>query len=254
MISDLKPTTLNRYISGPQSAQQNVPVASGQPMMTVAQFLQASLNACKSPNSTTMFQRLSLEYYDQGTFFQYAQNIYNICQGLSPAQTLLSLDNSIPFLSKHTINDLTNVANQLYAMGWKGLAIGACGVTNLPNGSSTFDQICVNPPNWQPDLSTMASIQQSQPSVKEFEAQIDPPGKLGQFAGLTPDQQATTIKTLTSQQAASGFHFVYPVIQNYLPIGGTLNWDSTKIFTSQSGPFQGQSLYAVMKGLMITYN
>ena len=250
VISDLKPTTLNRYISGPQVASQSVPVSSGQSPMTAQQFLQSSIDACRNPNQTTMFPRLSLKYLGQGTFFQYAQNLYSICQALNPPQVLLSLDNS----ANHTVQEMAGVGSQLYAMGWKGLAIGACGVVGLPDGTCTFDQICANPTTGAVDTAQLMAIQQGQPSVKEFEGQIDLPGAFSQFAALSPDQEATVLTNLASQQSISGYRYMYPVLQSYIPIGGTLDWDATKVFTSQPGPYGGISIYQLMKNLMNQYN
>src|SRR5579862_6026907 len=73
-ISDLQPTTLNRYFSGPQDSTQVLP---GSQNLTVQEFLQASIDACFNTNSTTLFPRLSFDYYAAGTFLEYAQLLFD---------------------------------------------------------------------------------------------------------------------------------------------------------------------------------
>jgi len=254
-LSDLKPTTLNRYTTGTQYPNATVPVGPGQPTMTVSQFLQASLNAM-GPNPV-IFPRISFKDYATSPvlFMSEAQTLYSMYSQLSPKQTLLSLDNTNTYFANHTVADAQVLESQLLAIGWTGVAWGACAATNqLPNGT-TFAMICVTPPKWEPDYATMSALQTQQPSIQEFEAQIDFPGVMTTFANMTPDQQATAITNLAENQSTHGYHFMYPVMQ--LKSGSTTNtfaWDSTKVVTSTTGPYQGESLYQVMKNLMNTYN
>ena len=250
MIKDLSPTTLNRFVSGPQDPSRSVPGSS----MNVAQFLQAALSNCKGPNSTTMFPRLSLKDYippnSPSLFFSEAQNLYSLFSSLSPPQTLISFDNTDAFFQAgFGVSDVANISNRISSMGWQGQAWGACAPTNLANSSATFAMICVNTTNWQPDLASISAIRSSQASVKEFEAQIDFPGPMTTFESLTPDQEASIIANLAAGQSSGGYHYMYPILQV-----GTQTWDSKSVLTSQNGPYGGISLYQHMKNLMNTYN
>ena len=254
-ITDLKPTTLNRYTTGTQFPNASVPVASGQPPMSIQQFLQQSLNDM-GPNPV-IFPRISFKDYATSPtlFMSEAQSLYTLYSKLSPSQTLLSLDNTNTYFATHTVADAQILESQLLAIGWTGIAWGACAATNqLPTGT-TFAMICITPPTWQPDYSTMAALQAQQPSIKEYETQIDFPGVMSSFAALSPDQEAAVITNLASNQSSHGYHYMYPIMQ--LKSGSTSNtfaWDSTKVVTSASGPYHGETLYTVMKNLMQLYN
>jgi hypothetical protein len=67
------------------------------------------------------------------------------------------------------------------------------------------------------------------------------------FSVLQPDKEAMILAhKIAPAQSADGFLFVYPIQQDF--------WNSATRLTSQGGPFKGQSLYDVMKGLMAQYN
>ena len=259
-INDLKPTTLNRYISGPQVATQVLP---GSQNLTVAEFLQASVNACSNPNGTTMFPRLSFDYYlnsSSSTFMQYAQQLFTLCSSLSPPQTILSIDN---YNAKDALPDATALAlaDSLFAMGWTGLCWGAGGQPG-PKGYATFAMSIPKGSSYTPDWAAMAALQ-ALGGYGEFEVQIDFPSDMQtMITNNTPDQIAaifTQLAQAQSQASANGInvpvHYMYPIIQGRSAnTTNTFLWDSTKIFTSASGSYGGQSLYEVMKNLMNQYN
>jgi len=253
-LEDLKPTTLNRYTSGPINPSLSLPSPSGEQQMTAQAFLQASLDACRNPNSTTMFPRLTFNLFSQSgssAFLQAAQQIYNIYSSLSPPQTLLSIDN---FNNNSTPGDAVALSKSLFSMGWTGLCWGACGADILPKGVGTFAMICVTPTSGAVDYGTMQSLR-SIGGYGEFEAQIDFPSPMSKFASLSPDTMADLLTSLAQGQVSGGYHYMYPIIQERSAnTQNTFGWDSTQIFTSQTGKYGGQSLYQVMKGLMQTYN
>lgn len=250
-LEDLKPTTLNRYFSGPQNAGQLLPAPPGQKQMTVKEFLQASVNACRNPNNTTMFPRISYDYftnYGLDSFISLAQEVFQLCNSLSPPQTLLSIDNYT------TGNpDIMTLAQGLFNIGWKGLCWDACGAVG-PEGYATFAMICVDGESGTINFPNMQALQ-AIGGYGEFEVQIDFPGSMSQFATNTPDAMADILTSLASGQAQGGYHFMYPIIQlQSAETTSTFQWDSTQIFTSLSGSYQGRSLYEVMKTLMQEFN
>src|SRR4029077_527444 len=86
-IADLKPDVLERFVSGPQRVDAQVPVAPGTPPMTVGEFLNASTKAC----GCYIVPRLSLIDYSKGTLFAEAQGL--LAFPVSPQMRYLSLDN-----------------------------------------------------------------------------------------------------------------------------------------------------------------
>ncbi len=251
IIEDLKPTTLNRYFSGPQSPSQLLPASLGSKQLTVHEFLQRSINACKNPNNTTMFPRLSYSYYaDNGTetFLSVAQQMFKLCNSLYPPQTLLSIDNYGG--DNPTVMTL---ASALFQMGWKGLCWDACGAAG-PEGYATFAMICVDPDTGEVNMSNMNALE-TIGGYGEFEAQIDFPGPMDIFSSHSPDIMANMLTLLAVGQMQGGYHLMYPILQlkSAETISG-FSWDSTQIFTSPYGGFGGQSLYEVMKQLMQEYN
>jgi hypothetical protein len=253
-INDLEPTTLNRYTSGPLDPSLQLPSAPGGPMMTTAEFLQSSLDACKNPNPTSIFPRITFDLFAQGgngPFLEAAQQIYNLYHGLDPPQTLLSIDN---YNNGSNPGDAESLAKSLYGMGWTGLAWGACGASNIPKGIGTFAMICVNPSTGAVNNANLASLE-SIGGYGEFEAQIDFPAEMSKFAALTPDKMADILTSLAEGQSVGGYHYMYPIIQERSAnTSNTFGWDCTRVFTSASGKYGGKSLYEVMKGLMQVYD
>jgi hypothetical protein len=231
-----------------------LPVAPGGASTTALEFLQACLDRCENPNSTSMFPRITFNLFSQGgetAFLQAAQQIYSLHQQLDPPQTLLSVDN---FNSSSSPQDGVTLSQKLFEMGWTGLCWGACGAQTLPEGVGSFAMVCVNPPKWALDTSTMVALQ-GIGGYGEFEAQIDFPTQMSKFAALPPDSMADIMTALAEGQASGGYHYMYPIIQERsADTSSAFGWDSTQVFTSPSGKYGGQSLYEVMKGLMQLYN
>lgn len=273
-INDLEPTTLNRYFSGPQTASQLLPATPGQSQMTVQEFLQASIDACADPNPTTMFPRLTFNYYQTSpsAFFQDAQSIFDLCSALDPPQTLLSIDdyNSPDVLS---YSEALSLADQLLNIGYTGICWGAGGTVG-PAGYATFAMtIPVGydkpeasnwPSNVNPDWSHMQQLQQIG-GYGEFEVQIDFPGDMrSMVASDTPDQMAQVFARLAMLQSNNSadnglgedfpYHYVYPIYQGKSAgSSNTFPWDSTQ-YVCQNPPYAGMTLYEVMKSLMREYN
>jgi hypothetical protein len=250
-LEDLKPTTLNRFFSGPQDPKQILPAPPGKDGMTVQEFLQACVDACADPSSTTLFPRLSYTYdVDDGEshFLELAQQMLDLCVALDPAQTLLSID-----WYQGKSSEIASLADKLFAMGWTGLAWGPCG-SKGPKGYATFAMICADPLTGQPNLTNMQSLRDIG-GYGEFEVQIDFPTRMAAFAAQSPDRMADILKTMALGQSQEGYHLMYPIFQGKSAQStSTFRWDSTQIFTSSSGQYHGQSLYQVMKSLMVQYN
>jgi len=269
-IADLQPTTLNRFSDGVPSGAASVPVAVGQPVMTTTQFVQNVLTAMgKYTTTAQIFGRLSLKDYlpaagctgctgSNATFMSEAQQIYAFYSSLNPPQKLLSLDNTLPFASYYGVNAPAQAAaiqTNLYNIGFTGVEWGACTSQNLPgiqSDTSFFTMECSAPcttvSNCTINLTALAT-DKSLPSTKEIESQIDFPAEMSALELLPVDSQAQIFTNQASNQTKWGTHYMYPIAQV-----GTQSWYALQQLTSATGPWHGQSLYAVMKSLLNTYN
>jgi hypothetical protein len=239
-IADLKPDVLERFVTGPQKVDAEVPVAPGSPPMTVGQFLNASTKAC----GCYIIPRLSLLDYDKGTLFTEAQSLLTF--PVSPQMRYLSLDNWGSFASGHTPDEIKGMFQLLYSQGWAGIGVNECNGYSPSYGYATFADFCVGASYWRPDRNSLASIH-TEPNIKLILLYIDFPQPMTDFSVLQPDKEAMILAhKIAPAQSADGFLFVYPIQQDF--------WNSATRLTSQGGPFKGQSLYDVMKGLMAQYN
>ena len=239
-IAELKPDVLERFVSGPQNVGALVPVAPGSPPMTVGQFLNASTKACRC----YIIPRLSLSDYDRGTLYTEAQDLLTL--PVSPQMRYLSLDNWGPFAQGHAPDEIKGMFQRLYSQGWLGIGVNECDGYSQSYGYATFSDFCVSTSYWRPDRNTLASIL-TEPNIKLVLLYIDFPRQMADFSSLQPDREAWVLThKIVPAQSADGFLFVYPIAQD--------SWNSASRFTSQQGPFNGRSLYDVMKGLMARYD
>jgi hypothetical protein len=239
-VTALKPDVLERFVSGPQVVDAQVPVAPGSPPMTVGEFLNASTKAC----GCYIIPRLSLSDYNKGALFAEAQRL--IALPVSPQMRYLSLDNWGPFASGHAPDEIKGMFRQLYSQGWLGIGVNECDGYSQSYGYATFADFCVGTSYWRPDRNALASIN-TEPDIKLVLLYIDFPKQMTDFSALQPDREAEILAhRIAPAQSADGFVFVYPMQQD--------SWNSATRLTSVGGPFKGQSLYDVMKGLMARYD
>ena len=239
-VTALKPDALERFVSGPQNADAQVPVAPGRPPMTVGRFLNASTKAC----GCYIIPRLSLFDYDKGTLFTEAQSLLTF--PVSPQMRYLSLDNWGPFASNHTPDEVKGMFQQLYSQGWTGIGVNECSGYRPSYGYATFADFCVSTETWKPSGGQLSQIK-SEPNIGLALLYIDFPQAMLNFSSLTPDQEAKILNhNIAPAQAQQGFTFVYPIMQDF--------WNCSTHVTSQSGDFHGKSLFDLMKGLIARYN
>ena len=236
MISQMKPDALERYTSGVQNPNAAVPVASGSPPMTVGEFLNASMRAC----NCYIIPGVSLNQYDQGTFFTTARAL--LALPVYPKMVYLSLDKWHDFSTNHSPDQVKGVFQQLYSQGWTGIGVNVNGGYFPTYGYATFTDARINPSNWQPDIANLADAR-SESNISLVLLYIDFPKPMDSFAALSPDQQAQVLTdNIAPAQSSDGFYFVYPIVQSF--------WDSNNQTTSSGGPYQGETVYAVMLQLM----
>jgi hypothetical protein len=158
MISDLRPTLLDRYIGGYQVLTRPVPVCTGCKPMDVLQFLQASENA----SGAQIMAAISLWNFDNGTLFSITKTMLTI--PVNPPIRMLSLDDYSGWIQAHTSTQLTSILNTLHKEGWTYIEAGGCGshggiaagVTNYASVCFRYWQWAVSPNSvgaWKSDSS-----------------------------------------------------------------------------------------------------
>lgn len=248
MILDLRPNVLERYISGGFNPNATVPVANGEPQMTIVQFLNASLQACAA-ESCYIIPRISLADYNSGKLYNESLQFLNL--PVYPRITFLSLDDWSQFATTHTQSQIQSMFQTLYAQGWQGIGVNDAGGYYSAYGYASFADFGIitnsstNP--WTPNLKALQQLK-NDTSIKRELLYIDFPDQMTSFnASLTPDQEANVLSyNITSIQSKNDFTFVYPIIQGF--------WDSTEHITSLNSTWAGASIYDVENDLMDEYN
>jgi len=239
-VTALKPDVLERFVSGPQNAGAQVPVAPGSPPMTVGEFLNASTKAC----GCYIIPRLSLSDYDIGTLFTEAQSLLTF--PVYPKMVYLSLDNWGPFASNHTAAEVKGMFQRLYSQGWIGIGVNECGGYWQSYGYATFADFCVSSDSWKPISGQLAQMK-NESNIGLRLLYIDFPQPMMNFSALSPDEEAKVLNhNIAPAQSKEGFIFVYPIMQDF--------WNCSTHVTSQGSNFHGKSIYDLMKGLIARYD
>jgi hypothetical protein len=244
-ITDLRPTTLQRFCTGSQDPSAIVPTSDNS-KLTVLQFLQNCLDSLQRVDNTSIFHRLSADELSTGTFYQSAQSLWNLNQQLDPPQTLISIDNLNSSTPSSTVSQ---ISKGLFEIGWQGIALGACGDAPITPGEATFALICVNTSTWQVNTNAIQSLEKKGISnTTAFEAQLDFPSEIQQFVSQGPDSMASILESLARGQSRNGYTFTYDIAQ-----GG---YDAHSFITTKGGDYwnAGDSIYTVCKNLLNEFN
>lgn len=236
MIEDFKPSVLERYTDGHLEPNAFVPVAKGEPPMTVLEFLNASIKA--GAPDCIITPRVSLWEYDKGTLFQTAQSLYDL--PLVRPMRIISLDNWAAFAKEHSKKQIVDMFKKLKAQGWHHIAVNMIGGPRDPLGYASIAEFGINRElNFAPNFDKLERLK-SFGTISKHLLYIDFPLQTADFMELAPDRRADILtKSIGGQQKAKGFTFVWPILQG--------KWDSTKVTTSPNGKYKGKSLYEIMK-------
>jgi hypothetical protein len=254
LIHGLRPSVLERYISGDVPSELEIPVAAGSARMSVSEFLAASEASENCEQVIT--PRVSVGEYDRGTFFTTTQHLVQLSAG-PHALRFLSLDNWSGFVQTHTHAEIDEMFARLEAQGWDSVGVNDCGASGAETpdelnayGHASFAEVGVDERTWRPDPVTLSALRRSS-NIRLILLYIDFPGPVRAFEALQPDRQAEILARLASQQQDAGYTFVYNIVQD---VPGNVAWDATTLFTTASGPYHGASLYEVSRSLMDQYN
>jgi len=248
LIRAMKPTVLERYISGPLDPKAFVPVDQGQPPMTVAEFLNASMKA--GAPGCIITPRISLEILPgkpcrwsrkfDDCFYAVADNLYNL--PVDPPLRTLSLDNWGGYSKTHSDMEIRAMLSRLIGMGWERLAANYIGGNRKSYGIIKTGMFGVDHETYLPKLNAYAAIARNE-SIEDILLYIDFRNPAEAFSRLPPDEQAAKLYQISALQKKHDFAFVWPVI-------GADFWDVTRVFTSTNGQYGGKSIFDVMVDAM----
>jgi len=248
LIEIMKPTVLERYISGPLNPAATVPVDPGEPPMTVAEFLNASMRA--GAPGCIITPRISLKVLSgkpckwnkkfDDCFFAVADNLYNL--PVDPPIRTLSLDNWSDYSKTHSDREIRAMLDRLVDMGWERIAANYIGGNHKSYGIIKIGMFGVDHETFLPKMSAYHTIAQNA-SIEDILLYIDFRNPAEAFSRLPPDRQADKLYEIAALQKKYDFTFVWPVI-------GADFWDVTKVFTSKTGPYGGKSIFDVMVDAM----
>ena len=232
IVDELKPAVINRLLTGMPNPDRNVPVAPGAPPMTELAFLQAVLNA-GAPGCTISPKVHLNEIWPDDYRMQAARRLRDL--PLTPRLTMLDLD----CWFKHPGDAAGNKAllQTFRDMGWTDFVTNP-GPYKRAYGYESSVMTYMNEKRWEPPKAKIEALHKKGVALPLLH--IDYPYQINLFRGLPPDRQADVItKNIAPAQFQLGFRFIYPIL--------TSRYDSTRIRTSQAGPYRGATLYEVMK-------
>ncbi|QGJ70374.1 Hypothetical protein PBC10988_20690 [Planctomycetales bacterium 10988] len=238
MIEGLKPSVLERFITGRQNTAAAVPVRDGSPPMTVGEFLNAALEA--GGPECILIPKLNLTWISWGReayFWETAQNNFDL--DLKRPIRIVNLDNWVGFVDQHGEAAAKEVLQRLRDIGYERIGVNMAGGYREGYGQLSFADFLIDKQAWAIRLSTLEKLKQD-PHFEQYYLYIDYPGQMDEYMKLTVDEQADVItKVIQPAEKEHGFSFVYPILFDA--------WDATKQRTSENGPYQGATLYEVIR-------
>ncbi len=235
IIGEIKPDVLNRFITGKKDPQLKVPVAPGQPEMTLAQFLTAAMRA-GAPGCTIAPKVHLNEIWPDDYRMDAARSLR--AMPITPALTMLDLD--CWFKKKSNRVDNKKLLQSFRDMGWRDLTFNP-GPYKSAHGYATCVMTYMSEKSWRVPSRKIEELKKHGIPVPLLH--IDYPYQIKLFRALKPDRQAEILQQVQAAQAKEGFRFIYPVLMGE-------HYDSTRIFTSKNGPYHGASIYEVIKQLI----
>lgn len=233
MIRKLKPNMLNRFFTPRPNWTAMVPMGPGAPSIPIAEYLTRVEKVCGKHCVLTPKVPLNR---DKTWTDQYLENSLKttLAMPVKPPIRVLDLDNWF-----NRPGDYKAELQAFKDMGWKELGFNFTGSGNhdmQTYGLASFGMAAIHPGDWKV-ATKQIELMRSQ-GIPNIMAAIDYPRPIRAFAQLSPDRQAEIIETISRQQKAGGFRFIYPVIY-----GG---YDATANITTKDGPFHGKTVFDVI--------
>lgn len=233
MIRKLRPDMLNRFFTPRPSWTAMVPMGPGAPSIPIAEYLTRVEKVCGKHCVLTPKVPLNRDKIWTDEYLNDSLKT-TLAMPVTPPIRVLDLDN--------WFNQPGDYQAELQAfkdMGWEQLGFNftGSGQVDMPTyGLASFGMAAIHPGDWQV-ATKQIELMRSQ-GVKNIMAAIDYPRPIKAFAQLPPDRQAEIIETISHQQKAGGFRFIYPVIY-----GG---YDASANVTTKDGPYHGKTVFDVI--------
>lgn len=233
MIRKLKPDMLNRFFTPRPSWTAMVPMGPGSPDMPMAEYLTRVMKVCGK--NCTMTPKVPLNN-DRIWTDQYLNDSLKttLAMPVKPPIRVLDLDN---WFNKP--GDYQAELQKFKDMGWEELGFNftGSGQVDMPTyGLASFGMAAVHPGDWQVQTKQIELMKRQ--GIPNIMSAIDYPRAIAAFSRETPDRQAEIIETISRQQKAGGFRFIYPVIYGV--------YDATANVTSMQGPYHGKTVFDVI--------
>lgn len=241
MIEKLRPTELERFISGQQDIDKSVPVGPGEAPMTVLQFLNAAQDRLAPGGEITV--RASLNEWCCGkpicprgpggcpgasgptphgglaAFLNTTANLWAVGQALRTPFRTIGLDNwSGPWISGVQPGLIRQMLQAVRAQGWGRIAVNEVGGFYESFGLASTAEFGVvqntdSTPVVQPNRAALSQIKGA--GIANADLYIDFPAQYAAFDALSVDEQADTLVELGRNQSSEGYRFVWAVAQGH---------------------------------------
>ena len=216
LIQRLRPTVLNRFVTGLPDPHATVPFPSGTPPMPYADYLTRAM-AAGGPGCT-IAPKVHLNSIWPDTYrMAAAAALRNL--SVSPRLTRLDLD---CYFSNGTNAQHKDTLEAFLGMGWERLGFNFVGGDRKCFGLVSYGEAAIQPGSWTVSLAGLNDMKMD--GVGERLAHIDYPEAIGEFARLSGDKQAAVLTQIAASQRAHNFSFVWPVLYS--------GYDATKVVLS----------------------
>lgn len=244
IIRDLKPTCLERFITGYHDPGRLVPVREGFPPMTTLEFLNEAILA--GDDGCEIVPKLNLQWlgYERGIklFWESAEKLRTL--NLVRPITNINLD-----CWDHYCNTIHTTPEERHAMfarlrelGYEKIGVNFTGLLGVNDPEIDYADFNINKNEWVVKPEAVARLR-SYPNIKDIYLYIDYPGPTKMFMEKSPDEQARIFyDVIYPSQQQYNIHYVYAIIQDF--------WCAEEIQTSVEGPYQGKTMYDITKELL----
>ena len=244
IISDLKPTCLERFITGYPDPERPVPVREGEPSMTTLEFLNAAILA--GGEGCTIVPKLNLQWlgFEAGRklFWESAEKLYKL-NLVRPIRDI-NLDCWDHYCKEiHTTPEQRHeMFTRLREIGYERIGVNFTGLTGVNDPEIDYADFNIDKQNWIVKKQTVDRLR-SYPNIKDIYLYIDYPGPTKMFMEKAPDEQARIFyEEIYPSQERYNIHYVWAIIQDF--------WCASEIQTSADGPYEGKTIYDITKELL----
>lgn len=216
MIEELKPTCLERFITGFPNPNALVPVREGCEPMTVLEFLNKAIET--GGESCHIVPKLNLQWLaDEKSaeyFWEAAEKLYDL-KLVRPIRNI-NLDVWDVYCKEiaPTPKDRSRLFKRLRRIGYEEIGVNMTGLYRVNDPQIDYADFNINKNGWTVEQSTLDKLK-SYPNLNSSYLYIDYPAPMNAFYTNTPDRQAEIYyENIFPCQKQMGFVFVYPILQD----------------------------------------